>query len=72
MILAAGRGERLRPLTDDVPKALLEVAGQPLIAHHLIALASAGIERVVITIAHLATKIQQTGGNGNRYGVTIQ
>ena len=72
MILAAGRGERLRPLTDEVPKALLEVAGQPLIAHHLMALASAGIERVVINIAHLATKIQQTLGNGNRYGVTIE
>ncbi|MBP50177.1 MAG: mannose-1-phosphate guanylyltransferase [Acidiferrobacteraceae bacterium] len=72
MILAAGRGERLRPLTDDVPKALLEVAGQPLIAHHLMALASAGIERVVINVAYLADKIQQALGNGNRYGVTIE
>ena len=72
MILAAGRGERLRPLTDDVPKALLEVASQPLIVHHLMALASAGIERVVINVAHLAEKIQQALGNGNRYGVTIE
>ena len=71
MILAAGRGERLRPLTDTVPKVLLEVAGQPLIAHHLVALANAGIERVVINVAYLADKIQQTLGNGNRYGVTI-
>lgn len=72
MILAAGRGERLRPLTDTVPKVLLDVSGQPLIAHHLLALAKAGIEKVVINVAHLAKRIEETLGNGDRYGVTIQ
>ncbi|MGB6308321.1 MAG: sugar phosphate nucleotidyltransferase, partial [Steroidobacteraceae bacterium] len=51
MILAAGRGERLRPLTDTTPKPMLRVPGQPLIARHLVQLARAGIGRIVINLA---------------------
>ncbi|MHB1706333.1 MAG: nucleotidyltransferase family protein, partial [Acidithiobacillus sp.] len=57
MILAAGRGERLRPLTDHTPKPLLEVGGKALIVHHLEALAAAGIREVVINIGHLGGAI---------------
>lgn len=72
MILAAGRGERLRPLTDQTPKPLLEVAGQPLIVYSLQALAAAGIQDIVINIAYLGHLIQAVLGDGNRYGVRIQ
>ena len=72
MILAAGRGERMRPLTDDTPKPLLEVAGRPLIEHHLIKLASAGFERIVINHAHLGEQIVSALGDGARWNVTIQ
>jgi len=71
MILAAGRGERLRPLTDTVPKPLLRVRGQPLIERHVIGLARAGIERIVINLAWLGSQIREYLGNGARYGVTI-
>ena len=54
MILAAGRGERLRPLTDTTPKPLLRVRGQPLIERHVVALAHAGIRRIVINLAWLS------------------
>ena len=57
MVLAAGRGERLRPITDSIPKPLVEVGGVSLLQRHLQNLASAGIERVVINVAHLAEKI---------------
>jgi len=57
MILAAGRGERLAPLTDVTPKALLEIAGKPLIDHHLHALAHAGITQVTVNVAHLSKQI---------------
>ena len=72
MILAAGRGERMRPLTDEVPKPLLPVAGQPLIVHHLTALAVAGITDVVINHAHLGTLIEDVLGDGSEYGVSIR
>lgn len=72
MILAAGRGERLRPLTDHTPKPLLEVGGKPLIEHHLERLAEAGIQRVVINTAHLGQRIREHLGNGARWGVTIE
>lgn len=71
MILAAGRGERMRPLTDNIPKPLLPIAGKPLIAYHLIALANAGIRQVVINLAYLGQQIQNTLGDGHNYGVHI-
>ena len=72
MILAAGRGERMRPLTDALPKPLLEVGGKPLIVWHLIRLANAGIHEIVINHAWLGEKIETTLGNGSQFGVSIQ
>jgi MurNAc alpha-1-phosphate uridylyltransferase len=71
MILAAGRGERLRPLTDSTPKPLLRVRGQPLIERHVMALARAGISRLVINLSWLGAQIRGYLGDGERYGVTI-
>jgi MurNAc alpha-1-phosphate uridylyltransferase len=71
MILAAGRGERLRPLTDSTPKPLLAVHGKPLIEHHLERLAQAGIGRIVINLAWLGQQIRERLGDGRRFGVTI-
>ena len=61
MLLAAGRGERMRPLTDSVPKPLLHVQGQPLLHWHLQALAQAGVARVLINTAWLGTQISICG-----------
>lgn len=72
MILAAGRGERLRPLTDSLPKPLVAAAGKPLIEYHLEKLAGAGIHEVVINTAWLGEKLVQTLGDGSRFGVAIQ
>ncbi len=72
MVLAAGRGERLRPLTDDIPKPLIEAGGRPLIAWHLENLARAGIKEVVINLAHLGDRIRESLGNGDRFGLAIQ
>ena len=71
IILAAGRGERMRPLTDRVPKPLIEVGGKPLIVHHIEKLAALGCERVVINHAHLGEMIEAALGDGARYGVAI-
>ncbi|RDH86665.1 MAG: mannose-1-phosphate guanylyltransferase [endosymbiont of Escarpia spicata] len=71
MILAAGRGERMRPLTDHTPKPLLPVAGKPLIEYHIEALAGAGIRELVINHAHLGKQIEAALGDGSRWGVTI-
>lgn len=71
MILAAGRGSRLRPLTDTVPKPLVEVAGQPLIVHHLRALCRAGIAEVVINLGWLGAQIRSALGDGATFGVRI-
>ncbi|MDA3922424.1 MAG: nucleotidyltransferase family protein [Salinisphaera sp.] len=71
MILAAGRGERLRPLTDRIPKPLIDVAGCPLIGHHLNALASAGVQEVVINIAYRGDQIRAALGDGQRFGLQI-
>lgn len=71
MILAAGRGERMRPLTDTVPKPLLKVGQWNLIEHHLRSLARSGVREVVINLAHLAEQIRSALGDGHRYGVQI-
>ncbi|TAN49541.1 MAG: nucleotidyltransferase family protein [Methylococcaceae bacterium] len=72
MILAAGRGERLRPLTDHTPKPLLVAGGKPLIAHLLAALATQGFREIVINLAHLGDQLRAAVGDGNRYGVRVQ
>ena len=72
MILAAGRGERLRPLTDSIPKPLVEVAGQTLLGRHLERLAAAGFTRAVINVSHLAQKITDRYGDGVRTGMAIE
>ncbi len=71
MILAAGKGERLRPLTLHTPKPLVPVAGVPLIEYHLRALAAAGIREVVINHAWLGAQIEAHLGDGARFGVSI-
>lgn len=71
MILAAGRGERMRPLTDHTPKPLLPVGPEPLIGHHLRRLRAAGIEEVVINLAHLGEQLPAALGDGSRYGLRI-
>lgn len=71
MILAAGRGERMRPLTDHTPKPLLHAGGEPLIGWHLRRLKAAGIEQIVINHAWLGQKIEDTLGDGAAYGVHI-
>jgi MurNAc alpha-1-phosphate uridylyltransferase len=71
MILAAGRGERMRPLTDTTPKPLLRVRGQPLIERHVERLVHAGIARIVINLAWLGGQIRDHLGDGSRYGATL-
>jgi len=71
MILAAGRGERLRPLTDSTPKPLLDIGGRTLIEFHLERLANAGFREVVINLAHHGDLIQNTLGNGATWGLNI-
>jgi MurNAc alpha-1-phosphate uridylyltransferase len=71
MILAAGRGQRMRPLTDTTPKPLLPVGGRPLIDWHLSALARAGVEQVVVNVAWLGRQIIDYLGDGRRWGVEI-
>ena len=72
MILAAGRGERMRPLTDHTPKPLLKVGGKPLIVWHLERLAQAGFKEIVINHAHLGEQIERALGSGNDWGLSIQ
>ncbi len=71
MLLAAGLGERMRPLTDKLPKPLLEVGGKPLLAWHLEKLAAAGVLDVVINVAHLGEMIVARFGDGAGYGLRI-
>ena len=71
MILCAGRGERMRPLTDTLPKPLLEVQGKALIIWHLERLAKCGFKEVVINIAHLGHKIPDALGDGSRWDINI-
>lgn len=72
MILAAGRGERMRPLTDTTPKPLLRAGGRALIEYHLDALVRAGITDIVINHAHLGAQIEAVLGNGARFGAHIR
>jgi len=71
MILAAGRGERLRPVTDEVPKAMVEVRGEKLIDRHLHMLAGAGIETVIINLGWLGEQIVDHVESGERFGVRV-
>lgn len=71
MILAAGLGERMRPLTDHTPKPLLTAGGTPLIGHHLQRLAAAGFRDAVINVSHLAQQIVDYCGDGGRWGMQI-
>jgi MurNAc alpha-1-phosphate uridylyltransferase len=71
MILAAGRGERLRPLTDTVPKSLVEVQGEPLLERHLRMLHSGGVETVVINLGWLGMQILEHVGSGERFGLNV-
>lgn len=71
MILAAGRGERMRPLTDHTPKPLLKVGGKPLIVWHLENLAKSGFKDVVINHAHLGSQIEAALGDGSQWGLCI-
>ncbi|WP_338065958.1 N-acetylmuramate alpha-1-phosphate uridylyltransferase MurU [Chromatocurvus halotolerans] len=71
MILAAGRGERMRPLTDHTPKPLLQVGGVPLIEYHIRRLVTAGIVELVINVSHLGEQIVAACGDGSRWGARI-
>lgn len=71
VILAAGRGERLRPLTDHTPKPMIEVGGKPLLDHHLAALVAAGISRCVVNVAHLGAQIEAHLGGLRRFDLEI-
>ncbi len=72
MILAAGRGERMRPLTDHCPKPLLPVGGKPLIVRHIEALVAGGFTEIVINHAHLGKLIEQALGDGARFNAAIR
>lgn len=71
MILAAGLGKRMRPLTDQTPKPLLTVAGKPLLQYHLETLAGAGVTDVIINLAYLGEQIRAFVGDGNRFDLTV-
>jgi len=72
MILAAGRGTRMRPLTDHTPKPLLPVGGKPLLFHHLERAAAAGVREVVINLAHLGAMIRAAVGDGSAFGLAVR
>src|SRR5437773_11947283 len=72
MIFAAGRGERMRPLTDTCPKPLLKVRGRPLIVWHILNLVRAGITEIVINHAHLGHMIEEALGDGAQFGASIR
>ncbi len=72
ILFAAGRGERMRPLTDTIPKPLLIARGKPLIVWHIEALQKAGVTELVINTAHLGTKLVESLGNGKQFGVQIE
>ena len=71
MILAAGRGKRLRPITDSIPKPLVELCGKPLIEYHIEKLAKAGVSEIIINHAWLGHKLEETLGDGSRWNIKI-
>lgn len=71
MILAAGEGQRMRPLTLTTPKPLLQVGGTPLIEHHIAKLAAAGVDKIVVNLAYLGEKIERALGDGSRFDVSL-
>lgn len=72
MILAAGRGERLRPLTDKIPKPMIPISSEPLIIHQLRWLRRAGISQVIVNLHHLGDQIESAVGNGRMHGVRVE
>ncbi|HYN78807.1 MAG TPA: nucleotidyltransferase family protein [Lamprocystis sp. (in: g-proteobacteria)] len=72
MILAAGRGNRMRPLTDQTPKPLLLAGGKPLIQYHIERLVAVGVQEIVINHAHLGGRLEEALGDGGRYGASIR
>jgi NDP-sugar pyrophosphorylase family protein len=72
MVLAAGLGTRLRPLTDRVPKPLVEIGGRPMIEYPLRLLAAAGVELVIVNLHHLGDQVRAVLGDGSRYGLRIE
>ncbi len=72
MILAAGRGERMGPLTAEQPKPLLTIGGRALIEHHIVRLAACGIGEIVINLSYRGAQIRDRLGGGGRYGVTLR
>ena len=71
MILAAGRGERLRPITNEIPKCLVEIRGRSLLERHLRMLSRSGVRRVVINLGWLGEKIVEVAGNGENFNLEI-
>ena len=71
MILAAGEGQRMRPLTDVTPKPLLKVAGKPLIEHHITRLSAAGVREVVVNVSHLGQQLVDFLGDGSQWRIAI-
>lgn len=71
MILAAGLGQRMRPLTDSLPKPMLLAGGKPLLQYHLEALAKIDVSEIIINLAYLGNKIRDFVGNGEKFGVTV-
>src|SRR5215470_645602 len=71
LVLAAGHGERLRPMTDTIPKPLLEIGGRPLIHYPLLLLRHAGVREVAVNVHHLSAKIEAMLGRGNALGLAI-
>lgn len=72
MILAAGRGQRMRPLSDQIPKPLLEIQGESLLVRHIKALARAGIQEIIINLHYLGDQIEAALGKGSQWGVQLQ
>ena len=72
LILCAGRGERLRPLTDRIPKPLVPVGGRCLLEHHILALRAAGLTQLVVNVSHLGDQIERFVGDGSRWDVQIR